>query len=105
MAKVVGILLKGEPYRRDRPLDSLNFLWLTLNQFNKIMSEQNEFRGKCYWVDNRVFRLSDVMVAQEFDLEELRKSGRITPYLLEAIEAENEPVELLSATELGLVEG
>lgn len=89
MAKVVGIILRGDQYNSQYRFVN-NYLWVTLDQFNQIMASQDEGRIRRHWVDNRVFSVMDISIAQEVELSKLDGVNypKAPQYLLDKITEE-----------------
>lgn len=93
--EIAGILLKEDAVRYDpaHPLWSLNWLWVTKNQWKTILENQT----KCYVVGEKVFCARDVKIRRIFTYDELRKEQvdwKPPRYLLEALEKEGGNAEV-----------
>lgn len=92
-SKVVGILLKedSKTYSRSMPIKFFNWIWLTEEQAKRFFGSQEKVAGGYnFWVDENVFRLSDIRIARKFTLEELEKEHYQLPdYFQKAVERES----------------
>lgn len=87
--EIVGVLLRGQPYDKEHPLWSKNWIWLTKNQFEALLRDQRRF----FWVEDTVFGIKDIQIAKRFSYEDLKKeqyTWEPKKYLLEALRKEKE---------------
>lgn len=97
MLKIIGLVRKGEKYYRGQELFQSDFIFVTPKQMDKMMKAQKDPSDKgIFWVNDRVFRMSDIAFAKELDLDDnttlwhITRNGNLkrNQYLFEALEKE-----------------